>query len=113
MLYQAARFRGHAQTIRTDQGPEFTGKALDRIGLPAWRVVQCYPGEQPTQNTFIETFNYRFRDECLNDHWFMGLPQARVLIAARRREYNQHRPHSSPDYLTHAEFAAKHRSSYS
>jgi putative transposase len=66
---------------------------------------------KPTQNAFIESFNGRFRDECLNDHWFTSLPQARILIAAWRRDYNQHRPHSSLDYLTPAEFAAKHRSS--
>jgi putative transposase len=66
---------------------------------------------KPTQNAFIESFNGRFRDECLNDHWFTSLPQARILIAAWRRDYNLHRPHSSLDYLTPAEFAARHRAS--
>ena len=64
---------------------------------------------KPTQNAFIESFNGRFRDECLNDHWFTTLAEARILISAWRQDYNQCRPHSALDYLTPAEFAAKHR----
>lgn len=111
VLDQAARFRGYPKAIRTDQGPEFTGKALDQWACQHGVQLKLIQAGKPTQNAFIESFNGRFRDECLNDHWFTSLPQARILIAAWRRDYNQHRPHSSLDYLTPAEFAAKHRSS--
>ena len=111
VLDQAARFRGYPKAIRTDQGPEFTGKALDQWAYQHGVQLKLIQAGKPTQNAFIESFNGRFRDECLNDHWFTSLPQARILIAAWRRDYNQHRPHSSLDYLTPAEFAAKHRAS--
>lgn len=111
VLDQAARFRGYPKAIRTDQGPEFTGKALDQWAYQHGVQLKLIQTGKPTQNAFIESFNGRFRDECLNDHWFTSLPQARILITAWRRDYNQHRPHSSLDYLTAAEFAAKHRSS--
>lgn len=111
VLDQAARFRGYPKAIRTDQGPEFTGKALDQWAYQHGVQLKLIQAGKPTQNAFIESFNGRFRDECLNDHWLTSLPQARILIAAWRRDYNQHRPHSSLDYLTPAEFAAKHRAS--
>ncbi len=63
------------------------------------------PGK-PTQNAYIESFNGKFRDECLNEHWFTSLAHARVLIATWRRDYNEERPHSAPNYLSPAEFAA-------
>jgi len=109
VLEQAARFRGYPKAIRTDQGPEFTGKALDQWAYQHGVQLKLIQAGKPTQNAFIESFNGRFRDECLNDHWFTSLQQARILIAAWRRDYNQHRPHSSLDYLTPAEFAAKYR----
>jgi putative transposase len=109
VLDQAARFRGYPKAIRTDQGPEFTGQALDQWAcLHGVELKLIQPGK-PTQNAFIESFNGRFRDECLNDHWFTSLAEARILIAAWRRDYNQHRPHSALDYQTPAEFAAQHR----
>ena len=111
VLDQVARFRGYPKAIRTDQGPEFTGKALDQWACQHGVQLKLIQAGKPTQNAFIESFNGRFRDECLNDHWFTSLSQARILIAAWRRDYNQHRPHSSLDYLTPAEFAAKHRAS--
>jgi putative transposase len=109
VLDQAIAFRGCPRAIRTDQGPEFTGRALDvwayRRGVELTLIA---PGK-PTQNAFIESFNGRFRDECLNDHWFENLTVARTLIAAWRLDYNERRPHSALDYLTPAEFAARHR----
>ena len=75
--------------------------------------IKLIQAGKPTQNAFIESFNGRFRDECLNDHWFTSLPQARILIAAWRRDYNQHRPHSALNYQTPAEFAAEHRATTS
>lgn len=68
------------------------------------------PGK-PTQNAYIESFNGKFRDECLNEHWFTitSLAHARVVIAAWRQDYNEERPHSALNYLSPAQFAAKHR----
>jgi len=109
VLDQAAQFRGPPAAIRADQGPEFTGRALDqwayRNGVQLKRIA---PGK-PTQNAFIESFNGRFRDERLNNHWFATLPSARAIISAWRRDYNEQRPHSALGYRTPAEFAAQHR----
>ena len=58
------------------------------------RHLLIEPG-RPMQNGYIESFNGKFRDECLNEHWFETLPQARTAIAAWRRDYNEVRPHSS------------------
>ncbi len=70
------------------------------------RLIQ--PGK-PTQNACIESFNGKFRDECLNEHWLTSLAHARAVIAAWRVDYNEERPHSALNYLSPAEFAAKHR----
>lgn len=109
ILDQAARFRGLPVAIRTDQGPEFTGKALDQWATDHGVKLKLIQPGKPTQNAFIESFNGRFRDECLNDHWFTSLAQARILIAAWRRDYNEGRPHSALNYQTPSEFAAQHR----
>jgi len=58
------------------------------------------------QNAFIESFNGRFRDECLNKHWFANLGEARRTIEAWRLDYNQDRPHSALGYLTPNDFAS-------
>lgn len=109
VLDQAVRFRGAPQAIRTDQGPEFTGRALDQWAYRNGVELKLIQPGKPTQNAYIESFNGRFRDECLNEHWFTSLEEARVLVAAWRRDYNEHRPHSSLDYKTPAEFAARFR----
>ena len=64
------------------------------------------PGK-PTDNAFIESFNSRFRQECLNQHWFLSLEDAKSKIQGWWRDYNSHRPHSSLGYLTPKEFAAQ------
>jgi putative transposase len=66
------------------------------------------PGK-PTQNAYIESFNGKFRDECLNDHYFHNPAHARAVIAAWRMDYNEARPHSSLGRIPPAEFAALHR----
>jgi putative transposase len=109
VLDHIAEHRPLPQMIRIDHGPEFTSLALD-----AWahargvKLAFIQPGK-PTQNAYIESFNGRFRDECLNDHWFLSLREARVLIEAWRKDYNLNRPHSSLGNITPAEFAAKHQ----
>ena len=62
---------------------------------------------KPMQNAFVDSFNARFRDNCLNQHWFRDLREARHLIENWRRHYNQERPHSSLGYTTPAEYAAQ------
>ncbi len=97
--------RGLPKKIVTDNGPEFTGRALD-----AWaysRDVKLHfiqPGK-PSQNGYIESFNGKLRDECLNEHWFMGIDDARRLIEAWRVEYNTERPHSALGGLAPVEYA--------
>jgi putative transposase len=109
VLDQAACFRGYPQAVRTDNGPEFTS----RVFL-AWtkkhkiKHLLIEPGK-PMQNGYIESFNGKFRDECLNEQWFTSLAQAREQIAEWRRDYNEVRPHSSCGRIPPARFAANHR----
>jgi putative transposase len=106
VLDQVGKFRGLPKVIRTDQGPEFTGKALDQWPYERGVALRLIEAGKPTQNAYIESFNGKFRDECLNEHWFRSLAEARTVIAAWRQDYNQERPHSALEYRTPAEFAA-------
>ena len=105
ILDQAARFRGYPAAIRTDQGPEFTGKALDEWAYRHRVQLKLIQPGKPTQNAYIESFNGKFRDECLNEHWFQSLAHARAIIQTWRQDYNEQRPHSMLDYQTPAEVA--------
>ena len=108
-LDQVARFRGYPKAIRTDQGPEFTGRALDQWAYEHnVRLKLIQPGK-PTQNAYIESFNGKFRDECLNEHWLHSLAHARAIIKAWRKDYNEQRPHSMLVYMTSAEAAERQR----
>lgn len=95
---------GRPQGLMMDNGPELTSKVLDawayRNGVEL-RFIQ--PGK-PVQNAYVESFNGKFRDECLNEHWFLTLDEAREVIEAWREDYNQFRPHSSLDDLTPEQF---------
>ena len=97
-LYQLFLLRGVPQYIRSDNGPEFTGKAirkwLDSVGV---RTLFIEPGS-PWENGYIESFIGKLRDELLNREIFTTLLEARVLIENWRREYNHIRPHSSLGY---------------
>ncbi len=109
LLDRAAIFRGYPAAVRTDNGPEFTCRAF--IAWAQAHGVQhilIQPG-RPMQNGYIESFNGKFRDECLNEHWFQTLQQARSEIANWRQDYNQVRPHSSLGRIPPAEFAQRHR----
>lgn len=102
-----AETRGLPETIVVDNGPEFAGRVLDRWAYQ--RGVQLHfiqPGK-PMQNGFVESFNGKFRDECLNEHWFISLLDARRTIEAFRRDYNSYRPHSSLGGQTPEEFARR------
>lgn len=98
--------RGAPHTIRVDNGPEFISKALDRWAYENGVKLDFSRTGKPTDNAFVESFNGRFRDECLNTHWFLSLADARSKIDAWRRDYNECRPHISLGWLTPAEFAS-------
>ena len=88
-----------------DNGPELTSKAMflwsEKTGV---RLDFIEPGK-PMQNGFIESFNGKFRDECLNENWFTSLEEARRIIGEWRTHYNEERPHSALGYKTPKEFA--------
>ena len=109
VLDRVARFRGYPRAIRTDQGPEFTGKVLDQWAYEQGVELKLIQAGKPTQNAYIESFNGKFRDECLNEHWFHNLAHARAVIAAWRRDYNEARPHSMLGYQTPLEAAEQLR----
>ncbi len=109
VLDRAIQFRGLPRAIRTDQGPEFTGKALDQWAYERGVELRMIQAGKPTQNAYIESFNGKFRDECLNEHWFRTLAEAREIVGRWRLDYNQGRPHSAIEYQTPAEFAAAWR----
>lgn len=109
ILDQVVLFRGAPQAIRTDQGPEFTSRALDQWAYQNQVQLKLIQPGKPTQNAYIESFNGKFRDECLNDHWFSSLAHARSIVSAWRQDYNECRPHSALGYQTPAEYAAHHR----
>ena len=74
---------------------EFTSRALDRWAYGRGVDLQRIAAGKPTQNAYIESSHGKFRDECLNDHYFNNLAHARAVIAEWRRDYNEQRPHSS------------------
>lgn len=91
---------GLPEIIIIDNGPEFIGRALDEWAYR--RQVKLFfitPGK-PIENMYMESFNGRLRDECLNLHYFTSLEHARGVIEAWRVDYNTERPHSSLDNLT-------------
>ena len=102
-----AELRGRPASLITDNGPEFAGSALERWAHDRQVTHRFITPGKPSQNGYIESFNGKLRDECLNEHEFINLLHARELIEAFREDYNQLRPHSSLDDLTPAEFAAR------
>lgn len=105
VLDQLAGTRGLPKAIRTDNGKEFCSRAM--LNWAHAQGVQLFliePGK-PNQNAYIESFNGRFREECLNEHWFTSLRHAQVVIERWRREYNEERPKKSLGGLTPAAYA--------
>ena len=97
------------ETVILDNGPEFSGTALDAwVGQHGVRL-HCIQPEKPVQNAFIESFNGTFRDECLNEHWFLTLQKAQVVIEAWRREYHEERMHRTIGDVTPMEFIQNHQ----
>ena len=86
---------GFPATIRVDQGSEFVSRDLDLWAYQRGVTLDFSRPGKPTDNAFIESFNGKFRAECLNAHWFMTLDDARRKCEAWRRDYNEERPHSA------------------
>jgi putative transposase len=97
--------RGVPKVITTDNGSEFAGRALDKWAYDHRVHLHFIDPGKPVQNAYVESFNGKFRNECLNDHWFHSIDQAQEIIYAWREDYNTVRPHSSLGYKTPAEFA--------
>jgi len=105
VLDRIAMTRGLPEVITLDNGPEFISKALDLWAYTnGVRLRFIQPGK-PTQNAYIESFNGKFRDECLNDNVFVSLQSAQRIIETWRLDYNSERPHSSLNNMAPAEFA--------
>jgi putative transposase len=106
MLEDAAGARGYPDMLVVDNGPEFRGRELDRWAYQnGVKLFFIDPGK-PMQNASIESFNGRFREECLDQCWFTSLAEARRIIEAWRLDYNEQRPHTSLRMRTPAAFAA-------
>lgn len=108
VLSRLVSVHGAPTYLRSDNGPEFIAKAILKWALDeSIRTALIDPGK-PWQNGMDESFNGRFRDECLSVEWFRSRPEALAVIETWRGHYNQVRPHSSLGYLTPLEFKRKH-----
>lgn len=106
VLTRVGAERGLPKTIRVDNGPEFTSKALDQWAYAHGVKLDFSRPGKPTDNALIESFNGRLRTECLNESWFLSLADAREKVEAWRMDDNHHRPHSALGNLAPNEFAS-------
>ena len=109
MLDGLFNYMSPPKVIRVDQGSEFTSKALMGWAQKRGIALDFSRAGKPTDNAFIESFNGKFREECLNQHWFLNMADARKIIETWRKEYNEIRPHSSLGYLPPAVFAKQEK----
>jgi len=106
MLEDVAKVRGYPDVLVVDNGPELRGRDLDRWACEnGVKLFFIDPGK-PMQNGSIESFNGRFREECLDQSWFTSLAEAKRIVEAWRLDYNLRRPHTSLRMRTPAAFAA-------
>ena len=105
VLDRLALTRGLPKVIRTDNGKEFCGKTMLAWAHEAGVQLRLIEPGKPNQNAYVESFNGRLRDECLNEHWFANLLHARTVIERWRREYNEERPKNALGGLTPAAYA--------
>lgn len=106
-LTQLCEQRGTPRTIICDNGTEFTSKAMFFWSKQTGVSLGFIQPGKPTQNAFVESLNGKFRNECLNQHWFRTLDEARVEIDLWRAYYNHVRPHSSLNYMPPVEYAQR------
>jgi len=97
--------RGLPQVLVTDNGPEFAGRTLDAWAYAAGVTLRFIRPGRPIENAYVESFNGKCRDECLNEHWFVSMADAQITIEAWRVDYNTVRPHSALSGATPAQFA--------
>jgi putative transposase len=107
ILETAIASRGAPKALRMDNGPELTSRHFLAWCMERKITMNHIQPGKPMQNGHVESFNGRFRDECLNANWFRNLFDARSKIADWRHDYNNARPHSSLAYRTPGEFAAQ------
>jgi putative transposase len=105
VLDRLAETVGLPEILVMDNGPEFSGRALDTWAHARGVQLRFIRPGKPTDNAFVESFNGKFRDECLNEHWFASVAEARALIEAWRIDYNTVRPHSALGGATPEQFA--------
>ena len=103
-LERATRQYGLPRSIRVDNGPEFVSKEVDLWAYANGVILDFSRPGKPTDNAFIEAFNARLRQECLNQHWFLSLAEACAKLEQWRDLYNHERPHSRLGYRTPEEF---------
>jgi putative transposase len=96
---------GLPRTIVVDNGPEFAGRTLDAWAYAHDVALRFIRPGKPIENAYVESFNGKFRDECLNEHWFVNLVDAKEAIERWRVDYNMVRPHSSLNGATPDQFA--------
>jgi len=106
-LEELRETRGLPERIMTDNGPEFTCQAMDRWAHARDVKLQFIEPGRPMQNGYIESFNGKLRDECLDQNWFLDLAEAREITEDYRRDYNEERPHSALGNQTPNEFARR------
>lgn len=94
-LEKVCKCVGYPRAIRVDQGSEFISRDLDLWAYQKGVTLDFSRSGKPTDNAFIESFNGKFRAECLNAHWFMSLDDAREKMESWRKDYNEVRPHSA------------------
>jgi putative transposase len=104
VLERVVAERGRPAILVMDNGPEFVGRALDSWAYAQGIQLHFIEPSKPNQNAYVESFNGRLRDECLNEHWFPSLAEARDTVEAWRLDYNGLRPHSSLGNVPPAEF---------
>ena len=105
VLDRLALSQGLPRIIRTDNGKEFCGRAMIQWAHQKGVTLRLIEPGKPNQNAYIESFNGRLRDECLNEHWFRNLLHARGLMEIWRREYNEDRPKKALAGMTPAAYA--------
>lgn len=106
-LHQLIEQRGKPKKVVCDNGTEFTSKAMFFWSKETGVALGFIQPGKPTQNAFVESLNGKFRNECLNQHWFRTMEEARYEIELWRDHYNHVRPHSSLNYLPPVEYARK------